>query len=133
MKKGSPTFRIGPDKWRHLWMGLALALLAPGLTWWAGDRRWPEEAWFIAAVGAALAFVAGLGKELYDHYLKKADKTFDPVDWLFTIAGGLAGSLIVGLTGQWLGTRDDLALVLAFALFGLGIGVVVSMIQKHGL
>lgn len=47
-------------------------------------------------IGFACAFVAGIAKELYDRW---DYGIFDVLDLSYTIAGGVLGSLIVGMMG----------------------------------
>ena len=70
--------KIQKDKKLHFIVGLFVAMCM-GLFWWP--------------VGIASAFIAGVIKELYDHF-KKSGTGFDWKDLVFTLAGGVIGTAL---------------------------------------
>lgn len=66
---------IAFDKWLHLIAGIAIA----GFLGWS------------VVSSLVLVIVAGVGKELYDKFIKKTK--FDWIDLAYTVGGGLIGLL----------------------------------------
>lgn len=64
------TNKIGVDKILHFAFGGWLACLAPN--------------WYYALL---IGFIVGLGKELFDRYVRKS--TFDYIDWFATFSGSI--------------------------------------------
>ena len=93
---------LAPDKQKHFWAGLAVAILAGPLVYPLAYLivlfLWPGIAAFltIPLTGAITAAVAGAVKEIiWDWLLKKCTPEF--LDFLATAIGGIVGCLVLKL------------------------------------
>lgn len=125
---------LPPDKRAHALMGAAIALLTVSVGFWIiPGFFWPGQSLKAAALGAGMAWVAGLGKEIFDWLRRRKGRFFDSVDWWFTALGGIGGGLLTALAALFVRTDPGTAVAVSGVLLALGLLIGGAVLRRRGL
>ena len=80
---------------RHFVADFLIAIIFVMLMYHLFIKETSSDFWTSVTLGVAIGFVAGIAKEMYDFVIRKARFSFSDV--IFTICGGLAGGIMIGI------------------------------------
>jgi hypothetical protein len=86
--------KITPDKWKHLWVGVAMGLVLQALAWWL----LPISLLAISIIVLIIIIAISYGFELFSKFTGHGHH--EVLDAVFSVIGGVIGMGLVVLGGS---------------------------------
>jgi len=83
--------KIAPDKWKHLFVGIAMGGILQGVCNWL----MPNHFYWASALALGLVIAVSYGWELFSKLTGRGH--YEVMDAVFSIAGGIAGMGIAAM------------------------------------